>query len=516
MKKYLMIFTLAALVLAGCNKNENESEPGQLVYTEGGVNYIGNGDQNFYAPAGDYYLDASQQYVLRGWVYIQDGSSLHIPAGTVIFGKSTDNTVKGSSLVICRGGKIFAEGTATKPVVFTSDKPAGLRKSGDWGGIIICGRAKNNQGTMMIEGGPNAEHGGSNDTDDSGVLKYVRIEFAGFPLEPDKEINGLTMGSVGSATELHHVQVSYSNDDSFEWFGGAVNCDHLVAYHNWDDDFDTDNGFSGRVQFALGVRHPKIADTSCSNGFESDNDANGSTSEPFTTAQFCNVTLIGPIGQDDAFVNQTSYITAGALNPNNGSQLGQFQAGFQIRRGSKLSILNSAVMGWPVGAIIDSEKGQSQAYAGDRDAVRNVFFGGYTDNAVDAKFNNAATGGVPVLGADRNKKWEDALCVSGATDLDITQKSFTHSYVLTAGRGNQCVNSLGLGDPRSVTGGSFTPNAAANFGPATGSVLVNASLTVPAGFDTAGNGFAGAFKSDAAADNWMAGWTNFDPQNTVY
>ena len=113
-----------------------------------------------------------------------------------------------------------------------------------------------------------------------------------------QEINGITFGSVGSGTKIDHLQVSYSNDDSYEWFGGTVDCKYLVAYHGWDDDFDTDNGFSGKVQYALGVRHPKIADQSLSNGFESDNNADAKTVEPYTTTRFCNVTLVGPMAQD--------------------------------------------------------------------------------------------------------------------------------------------------------------------------------------------------------------------------
>lgn len=106
----------------------------------------------------------------------------------------------------------------------------------------------------------------------------MRVEFAGYPFQKDKEINGITFGSVGNGTQVDQIQVSYTNDDSYEWFGGTVNCQYLVAYNGWNDEFDTDNGFSGKVQFALSIRNPRIADTSQSNGFESDNDATtGST-----------------------------------------------------------------------------------------------------------------------------------------------------------------------------------------------------------------------------------------------
>lgn len=106
-----------------------------------------------------------------------------------------------------------------------------------------------------------------------------------------KTCDHLTLGSVGAGTQIDHVQVSYTNDDSFEWFGGNVDCRYLVAFNGWHDEFDTDNGYSGRVQYALSIRDPRIADTSQSNGFESDNDADGSLTEPFTSAVFSNVTF---------------------------------------------------------------------------------------------------------------------------------------------------------------------------------------------------------------------------------
>ncbi len=209
---------------------------------------IGNGDQEFVF-TGKQTLKKGT-YLLKGWVYIADGAELTIEPGTIIKG---DKQTK-AALIAERGGKLIAKGTATEPIVFTSEEAAGSRKPGDWGGIILCGKAKNNQTEQQIEGGPRTKHGGADDADNSGALSYVRIEFAGYPFQKDKEINGLTLGSVGSGTEIDHVQVSYSNDDSFEWFGGTVNCKYLVAYKGWDDDFDTDNGFSGKVQYGLSAR----------------------------------------------------------------------------------------------------------------------------------------------------------------------------------------------------------------------------------------------------------------------
>ena len=218
-------------------------------------------------------------YLIKGNVYVQSPAELTIEAGTIIYG---DKVSKGA-LVINRGAKIHAVGTAAAPIVFTSSAPINYRNYGDWGGVVILGKAVNNQNaTQTIEGisgatGDDGKYGGTDDADNSGELQYARIEFAGIALSTDNELNGLTMGSVGSGTKIDHIQVSYSGDDSYEWFGGKVNAQYLIAYKGWDDDFDTDFGFTGNVQYAVSHRDPNIGDKSGSNGFESDNDGAGST-----------------------------------------------------------------------------------------------------------------------------------------------------------------------------------------------------------------------------------------------
>ena len=161
------------------------------------------------------------------------------------------------------------------------------RSYGDWGGLVLCGNAPTNKhdsgaGVGIAEGGIGSLYGGPDGADNSGVLQYVRIEFPGIGLTAvaNSEINGLTLYAVGSGTTIDHIQVSYSGDDSYEWFGGTVNCKYLVALRGWDDEWDTDNGYSGKVQFYVSLRDPAIADQSTSNGFESDNDADGSTLTP--------------------------------------------------------------------------------------------------------------------------------------------------------------------------------------------------------------------------------------------
>jgi hypothetical protein len=277
---------------------------------------------------------------LQNKVYVTSGATLTIQAGVIIRGDKTTE----STLIIARGSKINAQGTAANPIVFTSGFAAGSRGLGDWGGVILLGAAKTNNtgGVQIVEGGLDpvkAEFGGTNDNDSSGVFKYVRIEFAGFPFQPDKEINGLTMGSVGRKTVIDYVQVSFSNDDSFEWFGGAVNCKHLIAYRGVDDDFDTDNGFRGNLQFLLAVRDPQIADQctcSTSEGFESDNDATGSNATPYTAPIFSNVTLIGPYRG-----LQSNVVDA------------KFRRGARLRRNTYTSIFNSIILDWKTGLHYD-------------------------------------------------------------------------------------------------------------------------------------------------------------------
>lgn len=499
MKKFrlsqLFLSLLAILALGGCS-NEDEPTTDRGIIASDNIlfenNVIGNGDKEFVFTGSQTLKKGT--YVLKGWVYVKDGAKLTIEPGTVIKG---DKDTK-AALIVEPGGQLFAQGTATEPIVMTSAQPKGARRPGDWGGLIICGKAKNNQNKMQIEGGPRTEHGGSDDDDNSGVISYVRVEFAGYPFAADKEINGITFGSVGRGTKVDHLQVSYSNDDSYEWFGGSVNCKYLVAYNGWDDEFDTDNGFSGKVQFLLSVRDPRIADISQSNGFESDNCSDGAAISPYTTAVFSNVTFIGPLVQDPDFKNNETYINGGAYNPNNGSGLGKFQSAMQIRRNSRLSCFNSVAVGYPIGLILDKEKGDSQGAASQGMLkLQNLYFAG-----------------MGVLGSDANKVYEDFLVTGYDQDkkpvLDRTQPSFSSTFFKLAANNNteSTLAALALTRPA----GS---KLAVDYLPGTGSVLLNgASFTdaLLSGFDAVS--YAGAFSG--VSDNWMNGWTNFDPQNADY
>lgn len=362
-------------------------------------------------------------YQLKGVIYVKNGATLTIQPGTVIMG---DKATPNSSLIVTKGAKLIAQGTATNPIVFTSNQPSGQRGLGDWGGIILLGKASNNNpsGIANIEGlAPTAEteYGGGltpDDADNSGVLKYVRIEFGGYVFQPGKEINGLTLGAIGSGTTIDYVQVSFSNDDAFEWFGGTVNCKHLVSYRNLDDDFDTDNGYSGYVQFGLSVRDPQIADdpaVSTSEGFESDNDASGSTANPQTKALFSNITLIGPYRG-----NTASTIAAG------------YRRGARIRRNSALRIFNSVFMDHVRGLHIDGTLSEGNANNGQL-RFRNNIVAGNATGAVCEVNNNSTFNIRSWFGASRN----DSLTSSAGI--------LTTPYNFTAPDYRPAVSSIALG-----------------------------------------------------------------------
>ncbi len=505
MKKSKFVFYAFSAMMLGltvsCSDDENPQEPegpqytwgtdtdgkttcDHLLFNENGEadeegTVIGNGDKELVFKGTQTLKKGT--YTLKGWVYVADGSQLTIEAGTIIKGDKQTQ----ASLIVEPGGKLIAQGTSTSPIVFTSAQPKGQRKPGDWGGLIICGNARNNQTSMQIEGGPRTTHGGNNDADNSGVLSYVRVEFAGYPFQKDKEINGITFGSVGSGTQIDHLQVSFSNDDSYEWFGGTVNCKYLVAFNGWDDDFDTDNGFSGKVQYGLVVRNPRLADTSQSNSFESDNNADGTEVSPYTTATFSNITFIGPKGRN-GFTNDENYINGGEYYPNNGSALGLFQSAMQIRRSSHLACFNSVAIGYPIGLIIDGEKGNTVQYAQDGLLkLQNIYFAG-----MDA------------IGTDANKEYDDLPWQSGAT------YSFSHEYFANqpGNRAYDNISDLQFTDSRNI-GADYMPTAS--------SPVLNAAAwtdeLLQSGFDK--TPYIGAF---GTSDAWLNGWTNFDPNNTDY
>ncbi|CAN5883647.1 hypothetical protein BH11BAC4_BH11BAC4_00120 [soil metagenome] len=417
-------------------------------------------------------LKADYTYKLRGLVYVTNGAILTIEPGTKIVGEQGRN----GGLIITRSCKIIADGTVDKPIVFTSEAATPTR--GDWAGLVLLGNAPTNSsfngiaGVGEIEGGINNSDGlglygtpatqAQNPADNSGILHFVRIEYAGYAFLPDKEINGLTFGGVGKQTVVDHVQVSYANDDSFEWFGGTVNCTHLISFRTLDDDFDTDNGFSGKVQFGISLRDSAVADISKSEAFESDNDANGSSLLPQTSAVFSNMTVMGP----KATLNNT------------GNNL--FVWGAQIRRNSSLSIFNSIIMGYPNGLYIDATKGVP------------------TDNNISGSLfvQNTIIAGCP-----------NPVLYSIAGNLNVPSTPNTSatitSWFNTPAYGNSIFTNnteVGLGDP-------FNYNAP-DFNPTTGSVAAAGAAFAHPKLST---GFTAVSYKGACApgDTWWKGWTKF-------
>jgi hypothetical protein len=273
-------------------------------------------------------LTADKVWTLKGYVYVTDGAKLIIQPGTTII---SDISEKGA-LCIERGAQIIAEGTATKPIVFTSGRPAGERTPGDWGGIVILGRAKTNRTSEpTIEGGIGRPFGGTNDLDNSGVLKYVRIEYAGIASMPNSEINALTLGGVGSGTIIDNVQTIYANDDAFEFFGGTVNARNLYAFATADDDFDFDFGYTGTITNGVAKRDPQFVDNGdAGNGIECDNDGTGSTATPYTHPKLFNMILVGP---------------------NTSTALANHNLGLRFRRATQFTMKNSIIWGWMKGGL---------------------------------------------------------------------------------------------------------------------------------------------------------------------
>ncbi len=327
----------------------------------------GNG---VFTQAGGTYITADETWSgvikMDGWIYVSDGATLTIDAGTIIRG--TEKSV----LVIERGGKISAVGTANNPIVFTSAKGAGFRANSDWAGVVLCGKGINNLagGEGVAEGGIGSLYGGNDNTDNSGTMQYVRIEFPGYEVATGKEINGLTFCSVGSGTTIDHIQVSYSGDDAYEWFGGSVNAKYLVCTATEDDNFDTDNGYSGMVQFGVITRDSSIVDTDAANGFESDNDENGSENTPLTHAVFSNITAIGPA---------ESATAPATLRPKHAEG-----SAMRIRRNSRLQIYNAAFAGFGRGLRIESSLGWVAAQD-DNLTVQNTILAGIRGDVYKAE-----------------------------------------------------------------------------------------------------------------------------------
>jgi len=361
--------------------------------------------------------------------------------------------------------------TKDNPIIFTSEKPAGQRATGDWGGVIILGRSAINTSTgndsAEIEGfGPGLGpiYGGQpviND-DSSGCFRYVRLEFPGVNLTgiSGNEINGLTMGGVGSRTVIEYVQVSYCGDDAFEWFGGNVNCKYLIAYKALDDSWDCDNGFRGKIQFGLSVTDKDIADISSTNGFEIDNNNNSpsNTNGPRTRPIFSNMTVMGPFE-----------ITSTSVNP-------LFQRGGHLRRNMQACIYNSLIMGWRTGIRFDGSGVINDANSGVVQLRDNIFSGMFT------AFADQTGGTVLPDPVSFINTWNTTY--TNNTDVQLTSPF----NIYPDPSGSMINNWMPAGGSPALSGASFAnPNLA--------------------GFENVS--YRGAF----GTNNWTSNWAQFNPKN---
>jgi hypothetical protein len=460
-------------------------------------------------------LAKGSPYLIKGTVIVPSGVTLTVQAGVVVKG---DKTTKGL-LIIQPGGKLISNGTATEPIVFTSSQGVGERDRGDWGGISWTGNGFVNQASR-----PNAEGitgqaygtvGAANLTagtgEDNGSMKYTRIEYAGIELTPNNETNSLTMGALGDATVIEYVQASFGGDDSFEWFGGKVNGKWLISLSAWDDDFDSDFGWNGNVQWGIVVRNVSSADQSGSNAFESDNQGNGdaiagicdgTVKTGCTSGVFSNITVLGP--RD---------IQSRTISNNYDNTL-------HIRRRSNISIFNSFFSGFRKGLRIDDQGTLDNLTTGSAMHAFNVLsVPGTAGTATSATATDglfltgltiapAAAGNATAIAdywaANNNTSFNDVQLVTGGANttakitdtgvaLDLYWGSKTSStypsnpsFVLGTGTGANNLNgSANFTDPKTAKMGSF----------------FNKTIT-----------YRGAF----GPTDWTDGWSEFQPLNKVY
>lgn len=397
---------------------------------------------------------AANTYVIprNKYLFVQPGATLTIEPGTVIQGE------QGAVLVITRGAKIIADATADKPIVLTTAQPEGQRTRGYWGGLLVLGAAPINNKVLSMPPStedtfeafpsemPEGKFGGNNAADNSGIIRYVRIEFAGFNFTEGREFNNFTLCGVGSGTVVDYVQVHSGSDDGIEFFGGTVNVKHIISSQNGDDGFDTDNGWQGKAQFVVIQNATPDGAKDASNGFESDNHGTAAsyTATPRTLPTVYNVSLFG----NHSYSAGTSYAMV-------------------LRRGTGGHYYNVVATGFPQGIEVRDQATKDQLDAG------NLFF----KNSI--LFGNAADG----------NNWP-----SPQANGDIDEAS----YFTNAAWSNRFVDPGIHADRLSLT--------APNFAPTQGSAALTGAATPPNdGFFDPSATFVGA----VGTTDWTQGWTAY-------
>ncbi len=434
-------------------------------------------------------LYADTAYTLSGFIHVLNGATLTIQAGTTIKG---DFVTLGSSIMIMRGAKINAVGTADAPIVFTSSRPVGQRQPGDWGGLLFVGNALNNRsGVVLVEGTgtdgntvvsgknyPVQYNGGTVATDNSGTMQYVRVEFAGFAPIQDQEFNSFTFAAIGSNTRFSYLESLAPLDDSYEFFGGGFDIDHIIAFETADDMFDMSEGWSGRMQYLIGINTTQLTPRTGAGFYSVDiegieNDGCNGTgcdlgfdSAPFTIPLVANFTMIG-CGSSTC------------VGPSGGH-------GMMLRRGTGGYYVNGVVARWPTDGI------------SLRDAATYVRAGSTrTPSATaDLQVKN-------ILFAEVNNLLFQPLSAT-QFDLDATANALTMSTATAA--------SLFTTIP--AVGTTPTSISQFDFSPATGSPIATGGLATftgaiaaKAGTFVTGTAYLGAVAPGGA--KWWQGWTSY-------
>jgi hypothetical protein len=399
---------------------------------------------------------ADKTYVLETHIFVR-GATLTIEAGTLVKGD------QGSSLVITNDSQIDAVGTAAAPIVFTSNQAAGSRGAGDWGGVVLLGKAGINVsgGSDNIEGfaagTAGTEFGGTDDAHDCGTLKYARIEFAGFEIATDNELNGLTVGGCGSATELDYIQVHKGADDGVEFFGGTAGISHVIVSQPDDDGLDWDNGWRGNVQFLIVQQSATAGDK----GFESDNNGSSMDATPRSAPTIYNATLIGSNAEPGA-----AFKTQGAMH---------------LREGTA-GIMKNFIIAYFADYGPDVDDFPTVALTAGETPALTIESSYFYDNANDS-----------------NMGWPAGFDESAGVQNDCDANDmncFDEAAFFNAGaRMNTFANPM-LAAPLELTAPSFAPMSDAP--------VLSGGATPPAGFDTSAT-FIGAI----GATDWTASWTAF-------
>lgn len=360
--RLMVVFTVGlTLAMVGCGEDEDsEPEPTveEIIAVDGREVVVLQGRLTE-----DKTLSSDYDYLLRGAVFVEDGATLTVEPGVTIYGEQAQN----GTLIVAQGGKIMAEGTVDAPIVMTSDAEIGQRARGQWGGLIINGRAPTNQGVTAGEG-DTGDFGGDNPTDNSGVLRYVRVEYAGIEFSPDNELNGIALQGVGSGTVIEYVQVHMNQDDGIEMYGGTVNLKYVLVTGARDDSFDWTDGWTGKGQFWVAQQYGDDAD----NGFENDNSNKNNEATPRSAPTIFNVTLVG--------------------DPTEGEKSDN---GMLIREGAAGIYANFIVTGFKkVGLDINTPSSHKQANDGKLVVKNSIFFengkGNFGDEKDDDGFDEAA------------------------------------------------------------------------------------------------------------------------------